>query len=243
MIHLLLNFFLGAPSVGSPVPVRRDLYVRRFLAVARLVARRRFSRIDVAGSGRARGCDGPLVLYANHPGFWDPVVCGLMSQALFPKHHIYAPIDREALKTHWYFNGLGFFGIQKNSVAGLRDLRKIGSAILTSVQRPILIVTPEGEISSPDQRPTRLKKGLSYLIGSLDCPRVTIFPLALRYQNAESRDAVAWAQLGQPLFVEPPTPRKQLQLKLETSLEKAMLDNDIRLTRDERGISLLEETL
>jgi 1-acyl-sn-glycerol-3-phosphate acyltransferase len=222
------------------VPVRRDLYVRRFLAVARLLARWRFSKIDLKQQLHQRNIDGPLVLYANHPGFWDPIVCGLVSQAIFPQHHIYAPIDEAALKTHWYFNGLGFFGVEKDSVAGLRDFRGIGSAILSSVTKPCLIVTPEGRFTTPEERPIQFKRGLAYLLSTLEGRGFTAIPLALDYRKANDSRTVVWAYLGEPLIVKKKICRKTLQSELETRLEKSLDENARRASIGENGMNLLE---
>jgi len=105
---LLLNFLLGAPPAPPPVPVRRETYVKRFTTICHWLAKYRFDSLDLAGREH---CDieGPIVLYANHPDFWDPIVCALICKALLPTHQVFAPIDAEALETHWYFRGLGFF--------------------------------------------------------------------------------------------------------------------------------------
>jgi 1-acyl-sn-glycerol-3-phosphate acyltransferase len=39
----------------------------------------------------------PLVIFANHPGWWDGVAFMLLSQALFPDRRMFIPMEAAAL--------------------------------------------------------------------------------------------------------------------------------------------------
>jgi hypothetical protein len=35
-----------------------------------------------------------VVLYANHPDFWDPIVCALVCKSLLPTHQVFALVHK-----------------------------------------------------------------------------------------------------------------------------------------------------
>ena len=235
MRELVLNFFLGAPPAPPPVPVRRETYVKRFTTTCRWLAKHRFDSLNLAGKEHLRP-EGPVVLYANHPDFWDPIVCALLCRALLPTHQVFAPIDAEALKTHWYFRGLGFFGVDQNSVRGLRDFLKVGESILRNVERPCLILTPEGRFTDPAQRPVVFRKGLSVLLSRVK--KVPAYPLALNYQLTESGKRSVSAYLGEATEAEGLN-RPQIHSALQQDMQK-VLDLNARL--DLNGYNILEDS-
>lgn len=237
MTELLLNLFLGAPPVPPPVPARRELYVKRFLSVAKALARLKFSALQLRGEDRRAHPDEAVVVAANHPGFWDPVVCGLVCQRLFPDHQIFAPIDEQALRTHWYFNSLGFFGIEKDSIRGFRRFQKVGGAIFREVRNPCLVVTPQGDFAEATQRPVRFKRGLAHLLSREVSRPVSVFPLAIAY---EQQERLALMTLGPPLRLDSrPISRNTLHRQLEMSLEECM---ELNTDRQRGGINILERT-
>ena len=234
MRELLLNFLLGAPPAPPPVPVRRETYVKRFTTICHWLAKYRFDTLDLAGREH---CDieGPIVLYANHPDFWDPIVCALICKALLPTHQVFAPIDAEALETHWYFRGLGFFGVDQNSVRGLRDFLTIGESILRNVERPCLILTPEGRFTDPAQRPVVFRKGLSVLLDRVR--HLPAHPLALSYQYSETGKRTVSAYLGEATETEGLN-RAQLHSALEQDMQRAL---DLNAQPDRRSQNILED--
>ncbi len=233
MRELLLNFFLGEPPAPPPVPVRRETYVKRFTTICHWLAKYRFDSLALTGSENCRA-EGPVVLYANHPDFWDPVVCALVCRTLLPGHQVFAPIDAEALKTHWYFQGLGFFGVDQNSVQGLRDFLKIGESVLRNVDRACLVVTPEGRFTDPNERPVVFRRGLSALLSRMR--GVSAHPLALKYSGTESGKQTVSAHVGNAIDTERLS-RHELHSALEQSMERTLDLND---QMDPRGHNILE---
>jgi hypothetical protein len=178
-----------------------------------------------------------VVLYANHPDFWDPIVCALVCKSLLPTHQVFAPIDSEALKTHWYFRGLGFFSVHQNSVRGLRDFLRVGESILRNVERPCLILTPEGRFTDPAQRPVVFRRGLSTLLHRVKC--VPAHPLALDYLTTGDETRTVSAYVGKATNTDGLT-RSQLHSALEQDMQRAL---DFNARPDLHRRNILEESL
>ena len=154
---------------------------------------------------------------------------------------MFAPIDSEALRTHWYFNGLGFFGVEQGTGRGMRRFLRVGEAILQNLELPCLVLTPEGRFTDPDDRPLELKSGLSALLNRLTERAPSVYPLALQYQPTETGKVAVWASLGRkvPVLEE----RSKLHTLLERSLEEALDRNAERIRTGRRVTDILEEKI
>jgi 1-acyl-sn-glycerol-3-phosphate acyltransferase len=137
------------------------------------------------------------VVVLNHPSWWDPLVCTVLSE-LFPGRAHFAPIEVEALGRYRFFERLGFFGVRAGSVAGAREFLCVGRAVL---RRPdtALWVTGQGRFTDPRERPPGLRPGVAHLVQGLD---VTILPLALEYPFWSERFPEALARFGEPIRIE-----------------------------------------
>jgi 1-acyl-sn-glycerol-3-phosphate acyltransferase len=142
--------------------------------------------------------DEPVLVYLNHPGWWDPLI-GLMLAAIgFPDRRHFAPIDAKALKEYAFFQKLGFFGIEPNSQRGGAQFIRIGQAIM---QQPshALWVTAQGRFTDPRERPVTLRPGVAHLAPRLE--RGRIVPLALEYPFWDEKKPEALACFGEPIDV------------------------------------------
>jgi 1-acyl-sn-glycerol-3-phosphate acyltransferase len=138
-----------------------------------------------------------VVVYANHPGFWDPLMLALLTERLWPDHAVISPIDEAGLRTHRYFHGLGFFAIDPASVSGLRKFAQIASAAWEAPLSNCLVVLPEGRFSPPG--PLRLRRGLARALSAHQGPPPVVVPVAISYRMGENPRPVAALAVGQPL--------------------------------------------
>ncbi len=60
---------------------------------------------------------GPVVVYSNHPAWWDAVVYILAADHFLPDHESYAPIDAAMLKRYGFFGRIGAFGVDLDTRA------------------------------------------------------------------------------------------------------------------------------
>nr|MDP9122565.1 lysophospholipid acyltransferase family protein [Acidobacteriota bacterium] len=170
----------GGPAVSPLLVSMFRRYTERYLAhhfhAVRLA---RAQRPDISAA-RER----PLVVYLNHPAWWDPLICLLLAHVLAPERQHYGPIEQQALGKYRFFERLGFFGIEPGTARGARRFLKTAQGIL---ERPgtALWITAGGRFSDPRERPIELRKGLGHLARRLR--QGVILPLAVEYPYWEER--------------------------------------------------------
>ena len=142
--------------------------------------------------------DSPVIVYANHPSWWDPLIAHFLNQQLFPSRQFYAPIDAAALRQYRVFSKLGFYGVELESTRGAAAFLKQSTAILSRGDTAIWI-TPEGRFCDVRDHSAALMPGLPHL-----CKRMHdgfVIPLALEYVFWEERLPVCLAKTAAPIRV------------------------------------------
>ncbi len=157
----------------------------------------------------------PVVVVLNHPSWWDPLICLVLSD-LFPGRNHFAPIDAEALKKYRFFAQLGFFGIRPRSVSGGRVFLRTGEAILSD-PRNMLWVTAQGRFADVRERPLGLEAGVGHLLAR--CPHAVALPLALELTFWNERLPEALVRFAEPMQFDIPLSPKQWTRYLEAALE------------------------
>jgi 1-acyl-sn-glycerol-3-phosphate acyltransferase len=149
--------------------------------------------------------DMPLVVYCNHPSWWDPLLCLWLARHFFPTRTHYGPIEATALERYRLFTRLGFFGIAMGTRRGAATFLRLGEAILRQ-PATALWVTPEGQFTDPRLRPVRLQPGLGHLARRL--ARGVFLPLAFEYPFWEERFPEVLVCFGEPVAVVPVPQRR-----------------------------------
>ena len=199
-----------APLIGAgPAP----WFVDGFLRYNRWLLGRRFAAVRVSGLGHLPlDSDDPVIVYLNHPAWWDPLMCAALIAAAAPRHRHVGLIDRTQLSG--VLERLGFIGIEPDSPAGARRLARIGEELRT-LPRAMLWLTPQGRFSDPRERPLGLRGGLARLAARL--PAARLVPLAIEYPFLGGRRPEARLLLGEPLEAGDAD-----EISIETGLERAM---------------------
>jgi 1-acyl-sn-glycerol-3-phosphate acyltransferase len=169
------------------------LYLERYFA-------RHFSAVRRAlGDPPPRVGNGPLVVYSNHPSWWDPLVFFLLGRRFFVEREGYGPMDAAALGRYGIFRRLGVFGVEQGSPRGAREFLHTAAAVL---ERPnsTLWLTAQGAFTDPRDRPVRLRPGLAHLVRRLR--GATVVPLALEYPFWNERLPEVLVRFGSPIVVD-----------------------------------------
>jgi 1-acyl-sn-glycerol-3-phosphate acyltransferase len=139
---------------------------------------------------------GPLVIYSNHPAWWDAAVYILAAHRLFPERESYAPIDAEMLQQYGVFGRIGAFGVDLNSARGAAAFLSASAEILSGSNRALWI-TAQGRFSDVRERPLGVKAGVARLPEL--APNCTVLPLAIEYSFWLERGAEACIAFGPPI--------------------------------------------
>ncbi len=177
----------------SGFPPRSD----RWLAFARRYVRRRISRgldgLRVRGLAGARAAAGgrPLLIAANHVGWWDSLLVVALDEALGTEG--YALMDRDGLARVPYFARLGGLAMDRSSPARLRaDLR--AAAARLDRPRRALWVFPQGHYRPAHARPLGFQGGIA-LLARL-APDAAVLPVAVSYVQGPHPVPAAVVRLG-----------------------------------------------
>ncbi len=162
----------------SPVALRSPALHRFFLAAFRRRARSGLRAIRLARWGRPAPLDGPVVVFANHPGWWDGVAFMVLAGAIFPARQMYAPMAAEALARYRFMRRIGVFGVEAGSARGALAFLRAAEQVLASPAGMLWVNAP-GRFMDARDRPVPIMPGLTRLAEM--APTASFLPLALEY--------------------------------------------------------------
>ncbi|MCJ2092357.1 lysophospholipid acyltransferase family protein [Methylobacterium sp. J-072] len=165
---------------------------------------------------------GPLVIYCNHPAWWDAAVIIVLSGRLYPKRENRAPFDAAMLARYRVFERIGAFRVDLDSPRGAAQFLAAARAILTR-SGTALWITAQGQFVDVRVRPLGLRPGVARLAEL--APDALFVPLALEYAFWDERGAEAFAAFG------PGIPGTELAA-LPRAARLARLEADLTATLD-----------
>ena len=185
-------------------------YVLRYL-------RKHFHAVRLSASGSQLPNDGePILIVANHPSWWDPMV-GMPLVLTLKNYRSYAPIHSAMLEKYPIFGKLGFFGVDPKSLRSAAEFLSTGEAILAEPRRA-LWVTAQGEFTDVRTRPLKLKSGVGHVANRMQ--RGWVVCLAIEYSFWTERTPEALLRIAEPIAIDPGIvlTGKQWTAKLEAIL-------------------------
>jgi 1-acyl-sn-glycerol-3-phosphate acyltransferase len=193
-----LGVRLADPASRALPPVWRPL-VRWFTAYSRRYIGKQFHSFSVSrSSAPPYTAPMPIVLYANHAGWWDPLVGIILKEAFFPNYTLFAPIDAVALRRYKILTKIGFFGVERQSVRGVADYIGTAETILQDPEH-LLAVTPHGRFTDARERPVQFQRGLGLLATRVE--RALFLPVAIEYAFWDERRPEIFCRFGEPTEV------------------------------------------
>jgi 1-acyl-sn-glycerol-3-phosphate acyltransferase len=192
------------------------LWFERFL-------RRHLNGLRLARRGEPPALDGtgPLVVYSNHPAWWDAAVYIVLAHRLFPGLKSFAPIDAAMLAKYGVFARIGAFGVDLDRPRGAAAFLRASEAVLSRPDRA-LWVTAQRRFADVRERPLALRPGIAYLAARV--PEARFVPLAIEYafwteRGAEALVAFGPAERNRDLAA---LPRVERLARLEAGLARTM---------------------
>lgn len=181
--------------------------------------------------------DSPIIAYANHASWWDPIAAMLLQEAFFPKRIFYAPIDADALENYGIMAKLGFYGVRMKSLDGAADFLSVTKSILET-KKVTIWITPEGHFSDVRDHSMPLMPGLSHLAWKI--PGVKFLPVAFEYGFWNESRPQIFARFGAPIGSDERLSKAEWNVLLTNRLRRTQ--NDLAqsvMARDPASFSYL----
>jgi 1-acyl-sn-glycerol-3-phosphate acyltransferase len=198
----------------DPVALRSDGMCRFFEGVMRRQMAGGFRAVRLLEPGLPQLPDAPLVVYCNHPSWWDPAFAMVLQRTLMRERECYGPIEAAMLERYGFMRRIGLFGIEPGRRAGAARFLRVGAHVLSDPRRMIWM-TAQGRFADPRERPAAMRPGLAHLLARV--PRAVAVPVALEYPFWSEKRPEALAAFGDPL--RPQGDAEGVQAALEQALE------------------------
>lgn len=222
------------------IEARKQPFLERLYAgYGRRLLRRAFAQVRVGGAEWPAG-DGPVIAYANHGAWWDPVLAVFLSHDVFRRDG-YGLMDGAQLVRYPFFRRVGCFGVIGEAGEGLAidDARAIGEyaiGLLRGGRRRALWLFPQG-VLLPSRVPLRFRSGLARI--SRGVPEARLVPVALRYEFRDVARPECLVRVGAAVVPEshgaPSSASLTRRLERELSETLAGLDEDLAAGVDLAG--------
>lgn len=205
----------------DPAALRSEPMARFFARVMRRQLARGFRAVRIARPGLPElPDDRPVMVYCNHPSWWDPAVVIALHERLFPARAGFGPIEAAMLESYPFMARIGLFGVSPDRRGAAAFLRTAGAL----VARPdrVIWITAQGRFADPRARPLDLRPGAAHLLAR--APRLIAVPLALEYPFWSERRPEALLRFGAPLEAREGETTADLAARMEGALTRCCDD-------------------
>lgn len=168
---------------------------RAYARYGRWLMARAFSAVRVGGAEWPAG-DAPVIVFANHSGWWDPIVALVLSRHLFGCDS-YGLMEGAQLTRYPFFRRIGCFGtVGETSPSEARALAHYAAETLRGGPRRALWLFPQGALL-PARAPIAFRSGLARLHRAV--PEARLVPVAIRYEMRAAQRPECLVRLGAPV--------------------------------------------
>ena len=208
-------------ALGTGALARSTLHVAFFTRMFERLLRREFHIVHLAGRPTATVTAAPrLIVYSNHPSWWDGVIFAFLARRLFAGRPAYVPVDAATMRRYGFFARVGAFAVEQNSVKGARHFLAGCKSVLSDPQA-LLFVTAQGRFADVRERPLGLAPGVAHLTRLH--PDTTLLPLAIEYAHRDERRPEVFIRFGETLHATSLTGGiSERNTRLESQLETTM---------------------
>lgn len=168
-----------------------------FSGVFERVLRKNFHAIRLANRPSAPLFQKPqLIVYSNHPSWWDGVCFVYIARRLFTGRKAYTPIDSAMLGRYRFLGRIGTFGIDKATQRGAIQFISVCKLIFADNNK-FLLITAQGRFADARERPLRLDPGIAHL--NTIAANATFLPLAIEYTHWMEKQPELLLRFGEPV--------------------------------------------
>ncbi len=184
-------------AANDPLALRSPTLFRLFALYLRWYFWRHFRAVRMSRSGLPALPQGrPVIIYTNHPSWWDPALFILLTDSQMRGRQGFGPMQDAALGRYGLLGRMGVFGIDLTSARGAARFLDVSLRVLA---RPtsVLWITAEGAFTDARARPVRLRPGLAHLARRVE--GAVLLPMAMEYTFWNERKPEALVRFGAPL--------------------------------------------
>jgi 1-acyl-sn-glycerol-3-phosphate acyltransferase len=196
--------------------------LRFFTTVFNRTLRGGFHAIRVANLPDPAAFRAPrLVVFTNHPSWWDAVTFLFVAGRFLGGRPAYAPIDAAMIARYGFMARIGAFGVEQGSALGARQFLEACRLIFAD-PRAALFITAQARFADCRERPLRLAPGVAH-IAEL-APDATYLPLAIEYPHWLEKRPELLLRFGGPIDASElrDLPRAARLARLEAALTETM---------------------
>jgi 1-acyl-sn-glycerol-3-phosphate acyltransferase len=139
--------------------------------------------------------DGPLIMYPNHPSWWDGYMCFLLTRKVLGGcFEAYLMMEEPELRRYRFFSWAGCFSVDRaDPRSAARSVAYI-SRLLAEGRTRALVIFPQGAIAPNDRRPLDVYSGAARI--ARGAGGATLWPIALRYEFGGEQRPEAFIRAG-----------------------------------------------
>jgi len=187
----------ATPDAALPLALYSSARHRFFHLVFARFARAHLRAVRVAEWGLPQPSPGaPLVVFANHPSWWDGMAFMLLAARLLPERRMFVPMEAAVLARYGFMRRIGVFGVEAGSGRGAFAFLRTAGAVLAAPEGMLWMNAP-GRFADVRERPVPITPGLVRLVEL--APTARFVPLALDYPFWSERAPEMLAAFGPPI--------------------------------------------
>ncbi|NWG18732.1 MAG: 1-acyl-sn-glycerol-3-phosphate acyltransferase [Chloroflexi bacterium] len=231
-------------ATGTPaIPANRNALAKEliFRALVLPACRSTFDRVWLKVEGPVpHPADGPLIIYMNHPGWWDGYMAFLLDTIVFRRgFESYIMMEEKQLRAYRFFTWCGAFSVDRKRPGEAARSIAYGSHLLRERRDRILWILPQGRIVPNDRRPVTVYPGVARL--AQQTRDVLLWPVALRYEFRGEQRPEAFIRAGPAHLVDVAAAEETIVADVRLHLTAAVdaLRDDVNDERLERYRTLL----
>jgi 1-acyl-sn-glycerol-3-phosphate acyltransferase len=146
--------------------------------------------------------DGPLLIYPNHPSWWDGYMCFLLTRmVLRGRFEAYMMMEEPELRRYRFFTWAGCFSVDRRDPRSAARSVVYISRLLAARRARALVIFPQGTLTPNDRRPLEVYAGAAHV--GRRAGGATLWPIALRYEFRGEQRPEAFIRAG-PAHHAPP---------------------------------------
>lgn len=170
---------------------------RFYVAIFERMLRKEFHAVRVANLPERSVFQRPqLVIYTNHPSWWEGVIFLFLAHRLMRDRKVYTPADAAMVERYGFIGRIGGFAVEQGRRQGALHFLE-ACRLLFAEPSNALLVTAQGRFVDCRERPLKLESGIAHIVDI--APGTTFLPLAIEYTHWLEKQPELLLRFGEPI--------------------------------------------